>query len=240
MNHICVLAIILLTLNSQIAAAETVFQINTTGQAPLNTSEQTGFMDEVAGEAFKRIGITLKTVRLPAERGLKSANKGIVDGEMSRIKGLSKKYTNLVIVPEKIMDWEFVAFSYKPINMRQGWSSLSDKLVGHLNGWKILENNIPASAEITKTTNDVELFTLLEKRRVDYAVYELWAGRSIINNNKMKDVKLCEPAFAVKEMFIYLHKKHQTLTPKLAKALANMKKDGTYNKLVNKHLTPLI
>lgn len=224
----------------QSVSANPVFRINTTGNAPLNTPAQKGFMDEVATEAFARIGYTLKTTQLPAERGLKRANKGLVDGEMSRIKGLNKLYKNLVRVPEKIMDWEFVAFTYNPIDTAGGWRSLAGKSVGHLTGWKILENNIPANAVITKVASAEKLFTLLSKKRTDFAIYEVWGGRYIINKLALKNVKLCTQPLAVKEMFIYLHMKHKSLVPELSAALLEMKKDGSYQKLISKHLQPLI
>lgn len=223
----------------QNVAADSIIRLNTTGQPPLNTKSQDGFMDEVATEAFRRIGIQLQTALLPAERGLKQSNRGLVDGEMSRIKGLDKKYPNLVRVPEKIMDWEFVSFSYQSVSLKNGWSDLSGKLVAYINGWKILERNIPSSAEITKTANVDELFNLLRKKRTDFTVYERWAGHYRLHQLMMNDVKELKPPLAVKEMFIYLHKKHRSIIPKLSSALSAMKKDGSYQKLVKKHLTSL-
>jgi len=213
-----------------------VLQLNVTGKAPLNTISKKGFMDEVATEAFRRIGYGLATLSLPAERGLRNADRGLVDGEMSRVKGLDKIYMNLVRVPEKIMDWEFVAFSNNPISMENGWAALSGKTVAHINGWKILEKNIPEQAEVTKTSSADNLFKLIQRNRADYVLYERWGGRYLLKKMKMSNVKMCNPPLAVKEMFIYLHKKHQALVPKLASALANMKKDGSYQKLVDKHL----
>lgn len=224
---------------AQTVASNPIIRLNTTGLEPLNTASQTGFMDEVATEAFRRIHVKLQTVRLPAERGLINSNRGLIDGEMSHVKGIDKMYSNLIRVPEKIMDWEFVAFSYKPINLAQGWSDLAGKAVAHINGWKILEKNIPSSAEITKTANADGLFTLLRNNRTEYAIYELWGGRHLLRKMSMNDVQLCKPPLAVKEMFIYLHNKHKALVPQLAIALAAMKKDGSYQKLVRKHLKPL-
>jgi len=56
----------------------------------------------------------------------------------------------------------------------------------------------------------------------------------------MRDTYQREPALAVKEMFIYLHKKHKSIVPKLSKALESMKKDGSYQSMVKKHLSSLI
>jgi len=219
--------------------AQNTITLNTTGKPPLNTPELTGFMDIVAKEAFKDIGYTLHTVKLPAERGLKNANSGIEDGEMSRIKGLTKIYKNLIQVPEKIMDWNFTAFSPKPKDLSNGWSSLSNYSIAFINGWKILENNVPNKNEITKVKNEKQLFLMLQKNRADLILYERWGGLLYTKQNNLNNIKIQSPPLATKEMFIYLHKKHKNIVPKLAEALKQMKASGRYKAIYNKILSPL-
>jgi polar amino acid transport system substrate-binding protein len=219
--------------------AQPVITINTTGNPPLNTPDQTGFMDIVSKEAFNRIGYTLETVKLPAERGLRNSNAGVEDGEMSRIKGLEKLYPNLIRVPEKIMDWEFVVFSDKPINLDKGWSSLSNKNLTYINGWKILEKNIPVSASIIRARSAKHMFVLFDKQRIDYIIYELWGGLLLSKTLNVKKLKLQHPPLVTREMFIYLHKKHKKLVPRLAEALKQMKQDGQYDEIKNNILKPL-
>lgn len=214
--------------------------LNTTGQPPLNTVAHDGFMDEVTREAMKRIGFRLDITRLPAERALRHANEGLIDGEMSRIKGIDKTYPNLVRVSEKIMVWEFCVFSGKPINLQKGWDSLTNKNVAFITGWKILENSVPTSSTTTKTRDSQQLFTLLKNNRTDYIIYERWGGNYILNKFQLANVKLRNPPLASREMFIYLHKKHSALAPQLAQALAEMKRDGVYDSLVKKHLFTFI
>lgn len=216
--------------------AENTLVFNVTGQPPLNTPAHDGFMDEVTREALKRIGYKLVINRQPAERGLRSINSGKIDGEMSRIRGIEKIYPNLVMVDEKIMNWDFVVFSEKDIQLANGWNSLEKKNLAFINGWKILEKNVPASAVITKVKNSSQLFTLLKKGRVDYVIYEHWGGHKEIDLLKLKNIRLRKPELASKEMFIYLHKKHASLAPKIAAALKGMKQDGSYQKLEKKYL----
>ena len=220
------------------AYAERVIRLNTTGKPPLNTPQQNGFMDDVATEAFKRIGVTLKTVQLPAERGLKNANAGIDDGEMSRIAGLNKTYNNLIKVPEKIMDWEFIVFTRK--NTGTNWNDLASQSVSFINGWKVLESNVPASANIVKVHTPEQLFLMLERKRVDFIIYERWAGSLYLQKPALSDVSAMLPPLAVRDMYIYLHKKNQDLVVKLAASLKQLKDDGTYEKIYRKHLAPLI
>lgn len=220
-----------LCLLPMLCLAESTLVFNTTGKSPLNSKDGSGFMDRVSEEALSRIGYKLTRVQIPAERGLINVNQGIDDGEMSRIAGLEKHYPNLRQVTEKIMDWEFVVFSKKIINTEAGWSSLANKNVGFINGWKILENNVPASAIIIKVKNEKLLFGLLDKDRVDYIIFEKWGGLEIIDKNKYKQINIANKPLAVREMFIYVHKKHKLIVNPLAKALENMKEDGSYHKL---------
>jgi polar amino acid transport system substrate-binding protein len=223
-----------------VSNAQQTLVINAVGQPPLNTESRDGFMDEVTREAMKRIGYQLIIDRLPAERGLRNANNGLIDGEMSRIKNIDNTYHNLIRVPEKIMNWEFCVFSKKPIDLQTGWASLTNKNVAFINGWKILEKNVPKSAVITKTRDSQQLFTLLKRNRVDFIIYERWGGGSVLQKLQLDEVSQQSPFLTSREMFIYLHKKHRKLVPQLSRALADMKKDGSYDRLKKKHLTALL
>jgi polar amino acid transport system substrate-binding protein len=219
--------------------AANVLVINTTGKPPLNTPQRNGFMDLVAAEALRRIGYRLETVQLPAERGLTNSNAGVDDGEMSRIAGLERLYPNLIRVPEKIMDWEFNAFTNKSIHINGKWSDLSPYAVAYINGWKILEKNVPDEAEITRVQNPRQLFALLHKERTDFIIYERWGGLNIIQKQKFDEMRIIMPPLAVKDMYIYLHKKHEKLVPQVARALYEMKQDGAYQRIHNQTLAPL-
>jgi len=210
--------------------------LNTTGKPPLNNEQMQGFMDQVALEAFRRIGLTLKTVSLPAERALLNANKLRIDGEMSRIADLQYKYSNLVQVPEKIMDWEFVAIGKPELNSELGWRSLAGKRVAFINGWKILEENITPVTEVKKVKGSESLFRLLLNKRVDFVIYERWAGAKYIKDLSLNHVTINLPALAKRKMFIYLNKKHAPLVNELVVALRNMKADGTYSQIEEKIL----
>ncbi len=238
MKRLTIIILILLMFPVYIMANDKNIELNVTGQPPLNTADQSGFLDLVSKEAFRRIGYELKAIHLPAERGLVNSNSGIVDGEMSRVKGLDKVYKNLIRVPEKVMDWAFVGFSYKDFTLQHGWQDLSNKSVAYVNGWKIFEKNVPDTAEISRTSDAESLFNLLRRKRTDIILYERWGGHFFLHKMKMNGVQMAEKPLAIKEMYIYLHKKHKALVPLLSHELVAMKQDGSYQKLFNKYLMP--
>ncbi len=219
-------------------AEQPALMLGTFAGPPLSTSDGSGFYDLVLKEAFGRAGLEIEIIQLPAERSLTNANEGITDGDFVRISGLEKIYPNLLRVPEKITDFEFVAFTKLMDIPIKGWQSLQPYHVGIVRGWKILEKNIVGTPSLVRVKNQDQLFTLLANNRTDIVVYSRFEGYGIIKQNKLKEVKTLEPPLAIREMFLYLHKKHSSLIPVIDAKLKEMKRDGTFDKIRTKTLSP--
>ncbi|MBL4691546.1 MAG: transporter substrate-binding domain-containing protein [Rhodospirillales bacterium] len=209
-------------------SAETLV-LNNVGASPLTNDQGTGFLDVIGKEAFRRNGIKLSLIKLPAERGLSNANAGIDDGDFLRVSGMEKLYPNLVQVPEKLVDMTFVAFANDPAVRVDGWGSLRNYYVGFIKGWKILEKNTPNGTLVILARDAEQLFTMLEKRRVDVILYSRLMGLEIIRRRKLAGVMDSSPPLAVRGMFIYLNKRHQALASKISSALAAIKAEGLYD-----------
>ncbi|HSG06328.1 MAG TPA: transporter substrate-binding domain-containing protein [Nitrospiria bacterium] len=219
--------------------AEDVFYLNSTSADPLVTDTQSGFLDRIAVEIFSRLGIQVNMTRLPGERSLINVNQGIDDGTLIRIGGLDRLYPNMVQVPEKIKNNEFVVFSKKHRFSISGWESLKPYDVAFINGWKIMEENSKAAKSITRVKNIEELFFLLDNGRVDLVLFEKWTGLHWIQSSGKKDMHLLTPPLAERPMFMYLNKKHRDLIPKIVNAIREIKADGTYQKVFDETLGPL-
>lgn len=213
--------------------------LNDAFDAPLTTQAGDGFLDTIVGEAFRRAGLRLKLVRLPAERGLINANAGIEDGDLSRIAGLENIYPNLVRVPEKTLDMHFVAFARAANPLQASWEALETLAVGHIKGWKIFEQNLRPATHITTTDNAVQLFTILEKNRIDVALYDRWQGYALAKRMQIDGIHVAEPPLAVREMFIYLHRRHAAKVPAIAAALRAIKAEGMYTRICQEKFAPL-
>lgn len=218
--------------------------LNTAVSGPVSNESQTGFADKVVAEALRRIGYKLETVRMPAERALINANRGIDDGDLLRVAGLQKKYTNLIPVPESLMVIDMVLFSKsRPDFKVEGWDSVASYSLAIISGWKIMEKNFDKLAdkvEIIKTDSAEQSFTLLVKNRVDFMAYSNWSGLFYLKTHDITDVKLLDPPLASVLFYVYLHKRHKDLVPKLAVELKKMKEDGTTQKYFDEILQPLI
>lgn len=206
---------------------------------PMSTANGSGFFDRLLREAFRRANRQVEIVHLPAERSLINANQGITDGDFVRIDKMDTLYPNLVKVPEKIIDFEFVAFS-RHVNIPiTGWASLRPYHVAIVRGWKILEKNIVGTASLVQTKNQRLLFTLLDKDRVDIVVYSRFEGYWVLRRLHIHGVKALKPPLAVRPMYLYLNKKHAKLVPVIGRYLREMKEDGTYAKIKKETLAPL-
>ncbi|MBT4263552.1 MAG: transporter substrate-binding domain-containing protein [Deltaproteobacteria bacterium] len=216
--------------------AETVLTLNTFSGPPLSTEDQKGLYDLIIIEGFKRVGRTVRISHLPAERSIFNANMGIDDGDFVRISGLDRLYSNLIQVPEKIIDYEFSAFT-RNIDIRpEGWSSLTSYNLAIVRGWKILEKNLKDAKTLFRVKNQRLLFNMLDKGRVDLVVYSKYEGNWIIKKNRYDSIKVLEPPLAIREMFLYLNKRHKRLVPLLDQAFKNMKSDGTYGQIMAEFL----
>lgn len=116
--------------------------LTTSVDPPESNESDTGFYDLILQEAFRRIDRQIDIDHLPVERAFINADSGLTDGEFPRISGLERLYSNLVRVPEKITNYEFVAFSKHHGIKMPSWDTLQPYDVDIARGWKILEMNI--------------------------------------------------------------------------------------------------
>ena len=207
-------------------------RINSSIKPPFSTLAQDGFFDLLLNELFARVdNIQVELIRLPAERALQMADDGYSDGEIPRIGGLSEQYPNLIAVSEPVIDYNFVAFVRTPANERMSWQRLAGEDVGIIIGWKIYEEQVPASAKVTRVVAPAQLMNLLSAGRINFALYERYAGYHLLKEHQHNNIAECFPPLAVRRMFLYLHKKHAALIKPLAIALRQMKKDGSWQRI---------
>jgi polar amino acid transport system substrate-binding protein len=219
----------------QITAAEDPFKINITLTAPLGTPERNGFLDQVVSEMLQRVGLEPSFEFLHEERGLRALNLGLDDGNLPRVKGLEKLYPNIRQVPGKVMDFHFQVFSKKPDVVVDGWDSLRGYDVAFVTGWKILEQNVKTDV-INKVSTSEQLFNLLDQDRTQLVIYEKWQGMELIRKLGLEGIRIVEPPLISKEMYLYVNKRHESLIPQLAQALAEMKEDGSYQRIYQQTL----
>jgi polar amino acid transport system substrate-binding protein len=217
---------------SSVSAAQTTLTF-TTGDDQSHGRAKA--MNTLLTECFNRMEIRLKIIPMPSERSLINANNGVEDGNFLRTDKLSYAFPNLVIVPERISENRVVVFS-KDENVRiDGWKSLFQYHVAYVNGWKNCERELKGHKSITIVKNEYLLFTLLENNRADAGVFGLGTGTEVLKKLGYSDIKAIDPPIVVNDLFLYVHKKHIALVPKIVNTLRSMKADGTYQRIVDQY-----
>ena len=218
------------------AAAAEKFKMTVSVGPPLYFENGAGFFSELTTEIFNRLDIEHEMIWLPPQRSLVYTNSGNYDGHIARTPAIEAKFSNLLRVPINIFDFEFMAFTKKPDLKITGWESLLPYSVGMINGWKIVEQNTAGAISVLKANDYEQLLSLLDKERVDVAVLE-----RVMGGWQMKqlgyDILIIEPAIATEPNFIYLHKGHFELVPKIARVIEEMKLDGTFDAIYAKSLS---
>jgi polar amino acid transport system substrate-binding protein len=199
-----------------------------------NTPLDRKALQELAQEAFRRVGHELKLIGLPSERSLHAADLGEVDGEGLRVEGLSAQYPNLLQVPERFIGVSFVAFARDgAIRLDRGWESLKPYSVAFINGWKMFEANASGARIVNKVDRPEQLFRMLEGGRVDLVLYTRADGVALARSMGLTGVAPVAPSLKDVDMYLYLNRRHEALVPRLAQALRDMKADGTWQRIVS-------
>ncbi len=216
----------------RIISARELFTINTADSSPYSTPLNTGIYDQIILKVFDSLGLKVKINHLPSARSIENVDIGLDDAEYARIKGLNEKFKNILPVNEKLLDFSFTAFAKDPRIRITGWDGLKKYNVGFIRGWKIYEINVKNTRSLHVVSSEVELFNMLLKDRVDIILYEKLRGYDFLSKNHISDVFALENPLSVRGMYLYVHKKHENLIPKIEKALREIKQGGEYDDIV--------
>jgi len=233
--------ILLLIFITHILSAETITKITFSGGAPLD-SYQPRITIAVLKEAFKRNGIQFHALYRPSLRSLEMSNAGITDGELHRIYDFKKishgKYPNLLRIESQILSIYRAAFSTKNIKI-QSWQDLEGYKVAYYRGRKDIEkilNNVLAPHNIIKTITDEQAFNMLLAKRVDIVISESTEGEKLLEKkeifSKVREIKKIDET----KIYAYIHKKHKKIIPRIVISIEEMKKDGSFEKILNNNL----
>ncbi|MGE5475184.1 MAG: substrate-binding periplasmic protein [Bacteroidales bacterium] len=193
---------------------------------PWTNAEGTGFTNLFVAELFARLGLKAEVSFNPAAaRALQLADAGTDDGLAARIAGLEKDYPNLVRVPEPIFINDFIAASTGVAPAVRNWDDLRPHVVAYILGWQVFDNNLPPVRDLTHAKDSRQLLGMLKSGRAEYILHERWQAEW---QARVQGVALTvqEPPLVSTPMYIYLHRRHADLVPRVAAELAAMKAEG--------------
>lgn len=201
------------------------------GQIFLNSVVQ-----EVGTRAFSKHNIKFSLRTYPSARALISANDGYADGDAYRVFDLHKKtggkFSNLIRVDVPYISIYFTAFVKDKGIKITGWKDLANYRVAVNRGNKTMEahvNKFVPSERQSVIHSYKQAFAMLLLDRVDIVIGKPIVGANYVKNNNL----YMTGKFQFQDIYMYLHKKHKKLIPKIEMELQKMKESGELQKINN-------
>lgn len=186
---------------------------------------------KAAEAAFQRAGVTAVVREVSPERSAVLANNGKTDGDVGRSSGLEKNYPNLVRVPEPIYQYAPTAFAYKQFDVSGSWGSLRPHTVCIRRGLRQTDQRT-RDLQRQVLADEATMLRMLAAGGCDVAIMERNNALAKAAMTADPPLQRLLPPMEVMPLYIYLHKRHAALVPKLAAALKQMRADGTLHKLL--------
>lgn len=221
----CLLTLVLFLL---IASTACAWDVITLGTADDQDSPSSLTTNRLLTECFHRLNLKLVILPRPSKRSIFQANHGEVDGDFSRTDAVAKVYPNLIRVPEHITLETLTAFSTDPDMKIDGWDSLLPYHVTWVDGREICKWHLSHATRTTLGRNEVALLKFLSEDRAQVGVLGLEKGRALLLRLNITNVYPLSPPLEKAALYLYLHKKHEALVPKVVAMLRTLKADGTY------------
>jgi len=195
-----------------------------------------GVVQEVGTRAFGKYNIKFNLRTYPSARALRTANFGDVDGDAYRVFDLHKKtggqFPNLVRVDFPYISIHFTAF-VKDNDIRiTGWEDLANYRVAVIRGNKTMEaqvNEFVPRERQSIVHSYKQAFDMLLLDRVDIVVGKPIVGARYVKNNNL----YMTGKFQFQDIYMYLHKKHKKLIPKIEMELRKMNESGELRNIEN-------
>ncbi len=194
---------------------------------------------KVLHDAYRLIGIQIRNRTLPAERALLTSNRGKVDGEVNRVKGIERSYSNLIRVPVEINMLEGVVFTKDISFSVEGWGSLKPYKIGIRIGTKFAERSTKGM-NVDMVTQNVQLFRKLNRGRYDIIVTSRLDGLYLLKKLQLKGIHVLEPPLVTLKLYHYLHKKHTSIIPDITKVLQEMEASGRIQEIRKQEIKKLL
>jgi polar amino acid transport system substrate-binding protein len=191
--------------------------------------------EKVLEQAYKRLNIKMNIVYFPAARTLWLANNGTVDGEVARLAGVEKTYSNLLRVNVPVAIISMSVYTKARTNFTvQGWQSLTPYRIAYLRGIKVIENKLQGLSAEGVTSHEQALM-MLEHDRVDVVIAD--ANQAFMILPTYPDIKMLTPPVYSFPVYHYLNKKHADLVPKLEAVLQQMTDDKTIERITSESVS---
>ncbi len=181
-------------------------------------------------EAYRRLGIQLRSEAMGHERSLRSANSGETDGDVMRMAGIEAQFSDLLRVPEPLYDYEVTAFTAGLTFKVEGWDSLRPYSLCVNRGMKVAEQGTEGMDRVFAHSPE-QMIQMLRNGRCDVLVAgsPTWLEIDRLNAGPVRELT---PPIVKTPLYHLLNRRHAALVPRLAETLAAMRREGTIAEII--------
>ncbi len=186
----------------------------------------------IYAEAFQRLGYHFVFAGYPAKRAGAMADQGQVDGEIQRVADYGVRHPNLLRVDESHFSMRYAAYAARPMAPLAGWRSLTGTAykIEYRSGVTLCEQALTgrvAPARLSAVASVPLGLRKLMRGRTDLFIDADRIVESYLAKDEFKDSGLRKVGDMDDVAFhAFLHKRHASLAPALAKVLRDMKGEG--------------
>lgn len=235
MKYTRVFVIIIISLYSSVYLSSD----STLNFSAIEGSAYTNFATTVMKEVYDRLDLDFVVTPLPAKRSLVSSNAGgELDGELFRISGIERTYTNLIPIEVPLSASYWMVLTVDKNFEVDGWESLQPYRIGVRHGIATTDRGTEGMNTFKANTNE-QLITMLINGRVDIVVMSennIKGLNHLITNSSI--VSLEQPVQII-PVYHFLHKSNILLVPHVRGVLEDLKAEGFITRTFNKHLEEL-
>ncbi len=191
----------------------------------------------LADEIGKRINREIQLIALPPLRAKEYLRSGEIDADFARADGFGTDIPGLIQVSEPIAKFPYYAYTIRKDILVDDWQSLLTYKVAYIMGATVPSAKLGSRhAQVNPINTAVAALNFLVAGRVDIFVSIPIVVDSLLNRKEFKNkgiTALKTPIEVVYE-YIYVNPKQAVLAEEIDAALKEMKKDKTYDFLMNR------
>ncbi len=195
------------------------------------SSDEPTVVDRILYIALKRIGYDASFDAMGMISAIQVVESGEKDGICSQTIGLDEQYSNLVRIPEVISTVKFEAYGLKkhPYTV-SSWKDFSNLRVGTLYQKPYINKHLPKDIALLIQKESIPALTqALIDNECDIIVTTNSLTTDVIVPNSIHKIGIADSISS----YSYVHKKFAHIVPDLSQALADMRADGTFEKINN-------
>lgn len=187
----------------------------------------------VLRRAFERLGVELQFDAVPLRRSLEMTLQGRLDGETLRIRELTHKHPELLLVPVPIATVQVLGYVRADGPRPRDDAQLLELRLGYPRGVLLLERWLAYASYKVEASTRTDLLRLLRAQVIDVALLTAAAGQPEQTPDDMRGLLRLPTPFHVTPLYTLLHQRHHELVPRLTKVLREMENTGESTRLRN-------